>query len=178
MRYTTQLKSTPVPVDVVECKEGIIHVTTFDELIPFTLRALLQGYGCSSDMLNRLEHQSSILSFQAAPIDIFITYNPHTFAACSTNINKTLHLGNNHEYLEQNEILDLVESFVGSFERAGTYVNIKRIVTDVGFFKHPILQYEPPIFDTALRYLTFCKHSYALGQLKKERYMLVLYIPA
>lgn len=177
MLYSTQISPTPVPVDIIECKEGLISVTSFDELIPFTLRALLQGYGCSVDMLDRLENQSSILGYKVSPIDIFITYNPHTFAACSTNTNKTLHPGTNEELLEQNEILDLVESYPGSFERAGTYINIKRILDADGFFQTPLLQYEPPIFDTALRYLAFCKHSYSLGKLKKDRYMLVLYIP-
>lgn len=178
MRYTTQLKATPVPVDLVGCKEGLIYVTSFNELIPFTLRALLQGYGCSSDMLDRLENQSSILHHQSSPIDIFITYNPHVFATCCTNINKTFHVEKTAEYLEQNEILDLVESFPGSFEKPGTYINIRRIASADDFFKYPILQYDPPIFDTALRYLTFCKHSYALEELKKDRYMLVLYIPS
>jgi hypothetical protein len=176
LKYGVQIQATAVPVDIVESKNGITFVTSFTELIPYTLVALLQGYGCSSDMLKRIEYDSSIFSYKLSPIDIFITSNVHTFAACCTNRTKSIRNEKEQEYLDQVEIFDLIESFEGSFESPGTYVNISRLTPEDGL-KSISFNYSYPIFETGMRYLVFLKQSFHLDGVNKERYLLILYIP-
>lgn len=176
MKYSIQIQATAVPVDIVESKEGLTFVTSFTELIPYTLLALMQGYGCSTDMLKRIENNSSIFSYKVSPIDIYTTSNIHTFAACCTNRMKSLRNDKGQEFVDQVEIIDLVESFEASFETPGTYINIGKLTKDAG--RESIsFSYTPPVFETAMRFLVFFKQTFHLDGIHKEKYLLVLYVP-
>lgn len=176
MEYGTHFLTTPTPVGIIEGKEGLSKITTFTELLPFTLRALLTGYGCTEDMLNRLEKESSILSLKLSPIDFFITYNPHCFAACTTNSSRSITV-DNEVLVEQNEIVDLVESLPGSFKSPGTYQRIAAVRKTKKAIEERTCNYTPPVFETALRYLVLSKHTYIVGKMPIEHYFMVLYIP-
>ncbi|MHC1749518.1 MAG: hypothetical protein AB9856_14700 [Cellulosilyticaceae bacterium] len=176
MEYGTHFLTTPTPVGIVEGKEGLSKVTTFTELLPFTLRALLKGYGCTDDMLNRLENTSSILSLNLSPIDFFVTSNPHCFAACTTTSSRSITISN-QVLVEQHEIIDLVESLPGSFKSPGTYQRIASVDASKNSLDQRSLNYTPPVFETALRYLTLSKHTYIAGDAHIEKYFMVLYIP-
>lgn len=177
MEYGKDYKSTAAPVDIVEGPEGLIKVTQFYEMLPFTLRALLQGYKCTDEMLDRVEQHTGIFNGEYAPVDFFITYNPHTFAACITQTNTSIYLGNDRDILLQNEIVDLVESLPGSLERSGMYQYLRKIDCKKGKVELKKRVYEPPIFDVALRYLSLSKSKYTVGPVSEETCIMVLYIP-
>jgi hypothetical protein len=176
MKYGIQTPATPIPVELIESKEGITFVTSFTELIPYTFSALLQGFGCSPDMIKRIEYNSSIFNYKVPVIHMFTTSNIHTFAACCTNGMKSLRHETGEDYVDQIEIIELIESFEGSFENSGTYVNIGKIIPGEGK-KIVSLEYSPPIFETALRYLIFLKQTFNFEGIYKEKYMFVLYVP-
>ncbi len=177
MEYGKDYRATVVPVDIVEGPEGLIKVTDFYEMIPFTLRALLAGYKCTDEMLDRVEQHSGIFEGGFFPVEFFITYNPHTFAACITHTSTSIHLGNNRDILMQNEIMDLVESLPGSLKRPGSYQYLRKIDIKKGMLELKKRIYEIPIFDIALRYLSLSKFQYTIGPVKEQRYLMVLYIP-
>ena len=176
MKYSTQIQPTATPVDIVEVANGLTFITRFTDLTPYTLIALLQGYGCSSDMLKRTENNASIFNYATSSLDFFVTSNIHTFAACSTNKTKSIRNEKGQEFVQQTEIIDLIESFEGSFERSGTYIDMSKITLSQGMEKISFT-YTPPVFETAMRYLVFLKESLYLEEIHKERFLLVLYIP-
>lgn len=177
MEYGKDYKLTVVPVDIMEGQEGLIKVTEFDEIIPLTLRALLKGYKCTNDMLDRMENESGIVGVKFSPIEFFITYNAHTFAACLTYTNKSLHLEHDKGVLVQNEIMALVESLPGSLKRPGTYQYLRSIDEKSNKIKVKKRIYEHPIFDTSLRYLSLSKYKQVIAGVNEERCLMVLYIP-
>lgn len=178
MEYGSGYKVTSVPVEIVESENGLSKVTEFDEVTPATLRALLKGYNCTDDMANRVENQSSIIGTQYSPIEFFVTYNVHSFAACITNTTKDIQIGHGVGVLQQIEILDLVESLPGSIKRYGTYHYLKRVDERKKHIKTSKLRYVAPIFDTSLRYLCLSRYIQKLGDVEEERYLMVLYIPS
>ncbi|MDF2614564.1 MAG: hypothetical protein K0S71_2350 [Clostridia bacterium] len=177
MEYGKDYKATAVPVDIVEGQEGLLKVTEFDEIIPFTLRALLKGYKCTDEMLNRVENKFDAMKIDFSPIEFFITYNPHCFASCVTHINESFHIGHEKDVFVQNEIMDLVESLPGSLKRAGIYQCLKSIDEKKKRIKLKKIFYEPAIFDMSLRYLSLSKFKQGVGSIVEERCLMVLYIP-
>ncbi|WP_070000182.1 hypothetical protein [Cellulosilyticum sp. I15G10I2] len=178
MEYGKDYRATVVPVDMLEGEEGLIKVTDFDQIIPITLRALLKGYKCTDQMLDRVEAELGIEKINFSPIQFFITYNPHCFAACITQINKSLYLSSERDILVQNEILQLVESFPGSLKRPGNYQKLRRLDLKKKQIIVKQLFYEPPIFDLALRYLSLSKYRQVVESVSEEKYLMVLYIPS
>lgn len=177
MEYGKDCKATVVPADILEGKEGLIKVTDFNEIIPFTLRALLKGYKCTDEMLDRIEEEFGRIKIDFSPIEFFITYNPHTFASCITQINKSLHVASENDIIVQNEIMYLVESFKGSLKRPGIYQYLRSADEKKKAIRVKKLFYEHPIFDLSLRYLSLSKYKETIGDICEERCLLVLYIP-
>jgi hypothetical protein len=177
MEYGRAYKSTVVPVDIAEGEEGLIKVTEFNEIIPFTLRALLKGYKCTDEMLDRVESRAQMMSVEEGPVEFFITYNPHCFAACITNTNKGLHLAEDRDILTQNEIMDLIESLPGSLKRSGTYQYLRSIDEKNKKIRLKTRMYETPIFDISLRYLSVSKYKHSVDTIVEQRHLMVLYIP-
>lgn len=128
-------------------------------------------------MLKRVEQELEVDKIHFSPIQFFITYNPHSFAACITQTNNSIHLGGERDIFVQNEILQLIESFPGSLKRWGQYQYLRRI--DKGKQKIIVKQlvYEPPVFDLALRYLSLSKYTQVIESVSEEKYFMVLYIP-
>jgi hypothetical protein len=178
MEYSEEYKATVAPVDLLEGKEGLIKVTDFDEIIPFTLRALLKGYKCANQMLDRVENEAEMFKVSFSPIEFFITYNPHCFAACITHTNESIHLESEKDILVQNEIIHLVESLPGSLKRPGTYQYLRSVDEKKKQIKLKNRIYEPPLFDMSLRYLSLSKYKQVVGVISEERYLMVLYIPS
>lgn len=177
MEYGISYRATSVPVDFIEGQEGLQKITEFDEINAITIRALLKGYKCTDDMLDRLEYESSIVGIKNTNVEFFITYNPHTFAACLTNTTKNLHISMGNDILEQSEILDLVESLPGSLKRPGIYQCLKRVQHEENKVKLQKISYDYPIYDIALRYLCLIKCTESVGSIMSEKYYLVLYLP-
>jgi hypothetical protein len=177
MEYGRDYRSTVVPVDIAEGKEGLIKVTEFNEIIPFTLRALLKGYKCTDEMLDRVEKRAEMMGVEGTAVEFFITYNPHCFAACITHTNKSLHLAEDRDLLTQNEIMDLIESLPGSLRRPGTYQYLRSIDEKNKRIRVKKQVYETPIFDISLRYLSLSKYKHSVDTIVEQRYLMVLYIP-
>lgn len=177
MEYGKDYRANAAPVELLEGKEGLIKVTVFDEIIPFTLRALLKGYKCTDEMIDRVENASGIFKVDCFPVHFFITYNPHCFASCVTHTNISLHLGQDKDILVQNEIMDLVESLPGSLRRPGNYQYLRSVDEKKKHIKIRKLFYEPPVFDTSLRYLSFSSYKQSAGNVTESKCMMVLYVP-
>lgn len=175
MEYGREYAATVTPVELLEAPEGLQKVTTFEEITSYTLRALLKGYKCTDQMLDRLEYESSIVSNMYTPIEFFVTDNPHSFAACITNSVKSIQVNKYTNILYQNEILDLVESLTGSLKRPGNSISLKRRKGRMIYLKK--FNYESPIYDMSLRYLSLSKYTEIIDEIKLERFLLVLYLP-
>lgn len=177
MEYGKEYKATVVPVDILEGAEGLIPVTVLHEIIPITLRALLKGYKCTDEMLDRVESQLQTLPSSYSPIQFFITYNPHCFASCITNTSQSVYLSQNKDILIQNEILQLTQSFPGSLKKSGTYKCLRKVDEKNKKIIVKELFYECPIFDLSFRYLSLSKYTQSVGAIREENYLMVLYIP-
>jgi len=178
MEYGTELKTSCLPTELVECKNGLQKITTFDEIIPFTIRALLKCYNCTESMLDKVENSNGIIKNRDKAVEFYITYNPHIFATCLTNLTKNIYVENEqYDTVEQNEILDLVESLPGSLKRPGLCQYLKKIDQKNNKVKIPKLIYEYPIFDTGLRYLVLSRYKISMGEYTEDKYMMVLYLP-